>query len=277
MEPPPRHLRRLAATARHLHRRLAPISAADEPAQQREARRAELLRAGSVPCRHDEESPLSPEHLEFFDEQGFLLLPSLLDAAHCGAVEAAVDEAVNQRPGGYHKRNAAPLDDYIPTAIPGLGALVTHPPIMAKVRSLMGGHDFALHHLHCYRHDRGCPGSNWHHVRSRLSPLRSAPRAADAALRGGQDHRHSVMPREHRMVYVFHCTTLCAHPKPLACLMRWRAVMQTRPGWTGRWVTCCCSLSPTAASSTTAPSPASSSAPTSPAPSPSTRYHAAPP
>ena len=164
----------------------------------------------------DEESPFSPQHLEFFDEQGFLVLPSLLDASHCGAVEAVVDEAVNQRPGGYHKRNAAPLDDYIPTAIPGLGALVTHPPIVAKVRSLMGGHDFALHHLHCYRHDAGCPGSNWHHVR--LSP----PPCARAlcrlrrltALRGGQDHRHSVMPREHRMVYVFYCTPLCAHPSP---------------------------------------------------------------
>ena len=239
---PARHLRRLAATARHLHRRLAPSPAAAEPAQRREARQAELLRAGSVPCRHDEESPLSPEHLEFFDEQGFLLLPSLLDAAHCGAVEAAVDEAVNQRPGGYHKRNAAPLDDYIPTAIPGLGALVTHPPIMAKVRSLMGGHDFALHHLHCYRHDAGCPGSNWHHVRfppCALLPARLMRRSVAGRTTGTPSCRASTA---------------------------WSTFSTTRPGWTARWGTCCCSLSPTAASSTTAPSPASSSPPTSPAP-----------
>ena len=124
--------------------------------------------------------PLSTSELEFFDTEGFLLCPGLLSPSESQTVAAGVDEAVARRPGGYHKRNAAPLEAYTPTGIPALGALVTHRPTMAMMRSLMRG-EFALHHLHCYRHDAGCPGSNWHH-----------------------DHRHSVLPRRHRMVYCFY-------------------------------------------------------------------------
>jgi hypothetical protein len=147
------------------------------------AREAQLwLRlAGTVLREPEQEQPLSAAERRFFEQQGFLLCPDLLSPARCETVASGVDEAVVRRPGGYHKRNAAPLDEYIPTAIPALGALVTYRPMMALVRSLMDGDDFALHHLHCYRHDAGCPGSNWHH-----------------------DHRHSVLPRKHRMVYCFY-------------------------------------------------------------------------
>jgi hypothetical protein len=139
-----------------------------------------LFLSGTVLRDPQQVQPLLASEVTFFDQHGFLLCPGLLGPSYCRTIVAGVDEAVARRPGGYHKRNAAALEDYTPTAISELGELVTHRPMMAMMRSLMGG-EFALHHLHCYRHDAGCPGSNWHH-----------------------DHRHSVLPRQHRMIYCFY-------------------------------------------------------------------------
>ena len=99
-----------------------------------------LRREGTVIRQPEQLQPPSTSELEFFDTQGFLLCPGLLSPSECQTVAAGVDEAVARRPGGYHKRNAAPLDAYIPTSIPALGALVTHHPTMAMMHSLMNAY-----------------------------------------------------------------------------------------------------------------------------------------
>ena len=105
----------------------------------------------------------STEEIEFFNHEGYLPCPGYLTPEHSKQVMRDIDRLKELRTGGYRQRNSDETGSALIVTLPHLGGLTSHPPLIAKVRSLMGGDNFALHHQHAERHDEGTPGSNWHH------------------------------------------------------------------------------------------------------------------
>ncbi|MBB13765.1 hypothetical protein CMK22_00770 [Candidatus Poribacteria bacterium] len=106
---------------------------------------------------------LSNTEVNFFADQGYLILPSFLSAEYCTRIVQDIDQLLEQRTGGYASRNSDENGTARIISFPDLGALTSHPSMIAKIRSLMGSDGFALHHQHANRHEEGTVASNWHH------------------------------------------------------------------------------------------------------------------
>lgn len=100
---------------------------------------------------------------EFFHHEGYLICPGFLTPDHSEQVMRDIDRLKETRTGGYRERNSDENGSALIVTFPHLGGLTSHPPMIAKVRSLMDGDGFALHHQHAECHTEGTPGSNWHH------------------------------------------------------------------------------------------------------------------
>ena len=112
---------------------------------------------------NDSSHALSAAEITSFDREGYLIFPGLLTRAHSAQVMQDIDRLKAQRTGGYAQRNTEENGTALVITFPHLGGLTSHPPMVAKVRSLMGGQPFALHHQHANLHPEGTPPSNWHH------------------------------------------------------------------------------------------------------------------
>lgn len=91
---------------------------------------------------------LSKEELEHFDREGYLIIESFLEAAHCRRLAEEVDEAA--RKGGVF------------VSYKELGLLTSHPPLMGLVESILGP-GFMMHHIHAQYFDANAQGKPWHH------------------------------------------------------------------------------------------------------------------
>lgn len=95
--------------------------------------------------------------------EGYLVFSGFLTPEHCARVMADIDLLEERRTGGYAQRNSEENGTALVITFPHLGGLTSHPSMVAKVRSLMGGDNFAFHHQHAKCHRSGTPSSNWHH------------------------------------------------------------------------------------------------------------------
>ena len=80
---------------------------------------------------------LSNAEVNFFSHQGYLILPSFLSTEHCARLTRDIDQLLEQRTGGYASRNSDANGTARIISFPDLGALTSHPPMIAKIRSLM--------------------------------------------------------------------------------------------------------------------------------------------
>ena len=116
---------------------------------------------------------LSAEEIEFFQREGYLVLPGLIEPEHNTRLTAEVDDMVGHRAAGDHRMLVTYRE---------MGLLTSHPPAIAAVASLMGGSLFTMHHIHSNRFDEGASGVGWH-----------------------QDYeQHPQCNRSHLMVHVFY-------------------------------------------------------------------------
>ena len=106
---------------------------------------------------------LSNTEVNFFSHQGYLILPSFLSTEHCARLTRDIDQLLEQRTSGYASRNSDANGTARIISFPDLGALTSHPPMIAKIRALMSTDGFAFHHQHANRHEEGTVASNWHH------------------------------------------------------------------------------------------------------------------
>ena len=95
---------------------------------------------------------LSPEQVEFFHHEGYLIQEGFLDPDYNSRLIAEVDEFMEHRT----KDDIRLLVSY-----PEMGLLTSHPPMMEMLEVLMGPR-FAMHHIHSNRHDAGESGVFWH-------------------------------------------------------------------------------------------------------------------
>ena len=110
-----------------------------------------------------ETTAFSNAEVDFFEHQGYLVLPNFLSAEYCTRIARDIDQLTEQRTGGYIARNNDVNGTARIISFPDLGALTSHPPMIAKIRSLMVTDGFAFHHQHASRHEEGTVASNWHH------------------------------------------------------------------------------------------------------------------
>ncbi len=106
---------------------------------------------------------LSNVEIDLFENQGYLIFPNFLSAKYCARITRDIDQLIEQRTGGYADRNSDANGTARIISFPDLGALTSYPPMVAKIRSLMGADGFAFHHQHANRHEEGTTASNWHH------------------------------------------------------------------------------------------------------------------
>lgn len=95
---------------------------------------------------------LTNEQLDFFEKNGYLVMPNYLNAALCKDLKQSVDNLLVAR-----KRGEKPL---VISEKP-LGHLVSHEETMAIASDLLGK-DFVLHHIHADCHEAGKAASFWH-------------------------------------------------------------------------------------------------------------------
>ncbi|MBA2480205.1 MAG: phytanoyl-CoA dioxygenase family protein [Planctomycetes bacterium] len=107
---------------------------------------------------------LSDAHFAQFDRDGYVIIEPFLaddhrlrlisevDAWAAGGIEDAYAPRDDRRSA--HERVQLALHEH--------GLLVSHPPLMAIVETLLG-RGFAYHHLHTTRFDAGSNGVQWHH------------------------------------------------------------------------------------------------------------------
>ena len=94
-----------------------------------------------------------------FLERGLLVLPSVLQSQHIDRLKHTVDTVMDDRSAGRNR--------YI-VEYDALGALCAHPPMVERVKQLMGRYgngreDCGVHHMHVSRHGPGSVGARWHH------------------------------------------------------------------------------------------------------------------
>ena len=90
--------------------------------------------------------PLDPDELAAFARDGYVLRPGFFADESMAPVRAELaDDAGGPRPW----------------TRPGLGALISHPALMAIMEQLCGP-DFRFHHLNAYHQGPGTPGAAWH-------------------------------------------------------------------------------------------------------------------
>ena len=112
---------------------------------------------------------LTAADLEFFSEQGYLVLPGIMSPAHCEQVKRDIDLLMLQPerddPDG-PSRQAVHIAEK-----ETLGALTVFEPVVSRVAALMdaassengGERAFSFHHQHASRMDAGTGASDWHH------------------------------------------------------------------------------------------------------------------
>ncbi|NKB72260.1 MAG: phytanoyl-CoA dioxygenase [Candidatus Latescibacteria bacterium] len=98
------------------------------------------------------EQSVSPEDSEFFQREGYLILPSFIEPDYNARLIDEVDQLVEHRQAKERRHLVSYRE---------MGLLTSHPPLMDKLENLMGPR-FAMHHIHSARHDPGSKGSNWH-------------------------------------------------------------------------------------------------------------------
>jgi hypothetical protein len=96
---------------------------------------------------------LTPEQLEQFRTDGFLVFPGLFSTDETTLFKADIDRLTLDRSGG------GPVP--FVCEYPHLGPLISHPKIMSVVEQVMGA-GFGFHHLHAVRQEAGTPGVHWH-------------------------------------------------------------------------------------------------------------------
>jgi len=96
---------------------------------------------------------LTADQIDFFNDQGYVLLPGLIEPNHRQRLIAEVEEMVAHRSAG---------DNRMIVSYDEMGMLTSHPPVIAMVEQLMGGTPFSMHHIHSARHEPGDEGIGWH-------------------------------------------------------------------------------------------------------------------
>ena len=163
--PPARSGRRMLA---HIAASLAPAAATTETdtSHTRLAPDEMLLDPALLEPRPEAEDaeplPLTNAQVETFLEEGYCLLPGIIDDDLNARICAEHDREAADR-GGDAKRQIV--------SYPELGKLCSLPMIMEKVKQLMGAYgngetECAMHHIHANRQLPGTGSANWHQVRS---------------------------------------------------------------------------------------------------------------
>jgi hypothetical protein len=114
-----------------------------------------------------------------------------------GQLKRDLDEMVEAR-RAHQADSAVPVPHVVEFGT--LGELVVHPPIVDKVKQLMGAYgnkrtDCSLHHIHAARHDEGEGPSYWHQVRAEARPRARVRRAPVAAACGSRRQRQLTCAR----------------------------------------------------------------------------------
>ena len=95
---------------------------------------------------------LNPQEVEFFQREGYLLLPEFIEPDFNARLIAEVDAMMAHRQADDHRLIVSYRE---------MGLLTSHPPLMERLEALMGPR-FAMHHIHSSRHDAGDGGVHWH-------------------------------------------------------------------------------------------------------------------
>ena len=96
--------------------------------------------------------PLTDSQREEFDDSGYLILEGILDPEECQLLRDETDVLISDR---IQKRRRMVVSYH------EMAMLTSHPKIVGVLLELMGRR-FAMHHIHCARHDEGTPGVGWH-------------------------------------------------------------------------------------------------------------------
>jgi hypothetical protein len=97
---------------------------------------------------------LTQEQLDAFDEVGYLIFEGLFDDDLNQRIKDDVDLMMEDRANGIKKMVMA-YDE--------LGAVTSEPVVIDRVADLMGGREFAHHHIHARWQGEGERGVAWHH------------------------------------------------------------------------------------------------------------------
>lgn len=112
------------------------------------------------------EYALNEAELDFFEREGYLIIPRCMSATHCELVKADIDAQMQRRAATVGEtRNSSPWI----AETEHLGGLTVFPPIVERVAQLMatyksGKSTFSLHHQHAARFDAGAGSADWHQV-----------------------------------------------------------------------------------------------------------------
>lgn len=111
------------------------------------------------------EYALNEAELDFFEREGYLIIPRCMSATHCELVKADIDAQMQRRATVGETRDSSPWI----AETEHLGGLTVFPPIVERVAQLMATHKsgkstFSLHHQHAARFDAGAGSADWHQV-----------------------------------------------------------------------------------------------------------------
>lgn len=128
---------------------------------------AEVVNQAMLNIHADADAPLSDTEIETFLSDGYVVLPGVLGdgaGSYNDALKADLDRMIDAR-RAHQEDNSQPMPHVVEFG--SLGELCAHPPIVDKVKQLMGSYgnkrtDFSLHHIHAARHDVGEGSSYWH-------------------------------------------------------------------------------------------------------------------
>ena len=97
---------------------------------------------------------LTPDNIDRFNQEGYLIFEGLLDHAFNQRLKADVDQLMVERQQGERP---------ILMTYPELGPLTSEPRVVDRVADLMGGQKFTHHHIHARWQIPGEGGAKWHH------------------------------------------------------------------------------------------------------------------
>ena len=98
---------------------------------------------------------LTPNEIDQFNEEGYLILEGLFSDEHNQRIKNDVAKLMEDRK---HSKEEPIIMRY-----PELGLLTSEPSIVDRVTVLMGGEKFVHHHIHATWHKPGDRGVPWHH------------------------------------------------------------------------------------------------------------------
>ena len=97
---------------------------------------------------------LTPDDIDCFNQEGYLIFEGLLDHDLNERLKADVGQLMVDRQQG---------DRPILMTYPELGPFTSEPSVVNRVADLMGGQKFTHHHIHASWHLPGEGGAEWHH------------------------------------------------------------------------------------------------------------------